>query len=206
MFKIVKPFLITLFVSSLLIWSSCSKDPFTVIEKIEVRTQGSFVFEDGLTLATKNQQEYELFVLTNTDRADIYYSINEADPIKLKGYWITVDSTANVIDFYSSSTKSNSENFRLNLGFENDSLLGSITSVYPNPTNDIITFKLEGETRGEIELTIYSVSGVELFNCTDFVGSSKFKKEFNVSSFTYGIYFLIANYGDSKSIIRFVKA
>lgn len=206
MLKPIKLAVSIFFVVSLLHYSSCSKEPFTVIEKIEVRTQGSFKFVDGLTLATSSKEEYELFVLTNTDRADVYYSINNAEAIKLKGYWITVDSTANFIDFYSSSQKPSTENFRLNFGFDQTNLIDSTTSVYPNPVEDILTFKLVSETRGEIELKIMDITGAELYKSIDFVSAVTFKKEINVNNFEKGIYLLRAKYGDSKSIIKFVKS
>jgi len=205
MHKYIKSVISGLILSTMLIWSSCSKDPFTVIEKIEVKTQGSFAFTDGLTLATKKEKEYELFVLTNTDGADIYYSINEAEPVKLKGYWITVDSTVNILDFYTSSNKFNTENFRLNIGFENDSILGSITSVYPNPTTDLLSVKMIGHNRGEVKIEVMHVTGKLVLSKTFFKDTNETITTLSLGSFENGIYFLRVIYGDASSVYRILK-
>lgn len=78
----------------------------------------------------------------------------------------------------------------------------SFSSVYPNPTTDNLNFTISG-TSGEYNLSIYSITGVEMFNAGIPLGSSVI----NTDAFPTGIYaYKISNengeYNTGKIIIN----
>ena len=193
--------------SLLLIIGSCKKEAFTSIDLIEVRTQGSFKFKNDLTLMFKPEKLNEIFVLTNPSNSKLYYSVNGGDVIELKESWIRVDSNFRHLDFYTSSSKSNSEEYRLNLGFSDSLQLSDFCDfkLSPNPVSDVLTLSVTGKLRGEIDLKILDVTAMSKWSSSGFVSESVFKVETNVSDYKPGVYIYKVTMGKRSVFLKFLK-
>ncbi len=75
------------------------------------------------------------------------------------------------------------------------------TTVFPNPTTDIITITFESFYQS-IEMTLFNSFGIEVLRTSQFSGN---QKELYLSELDEGVYFLSIICGSTTSTIKLLK-
>ena len=192
----------------LAIISSCKHEnasPNVRINSILINNEGEFDLENGLTYAVIDSETYELDVKTEPLNATVFYSFNGGDIQQKSNQFIVIDSNDKYISFFSSQDGSCIlGNNRLDFGYGNDSLNSDI-SVFPNPTDSLVTFQFEGHIRGRLIYWFNSIIGVDILKDTIFISERSTIKTLDLSNSQPGIYYLDFKYGNTMTARRLVK-
>lgn len=78
-----------------------------------------------------------------------------------------------------------------NIGIYSDTDFGFKTSVFPNPSNDLINFKIESETKGELTIEINDVLGNVIITKNIIKNQGEIQLEFKMSSYSNGNYYYV---------------
>ncbi len=188
--------------------SSCKHEdtsPNVRINSILINNEGEFDLENGLTYAVIDIETYELDVKTEPLDATVFYSFNGGDIQQKSNQFIAIDSNDKYISFFSNS---NGDcmigNNRLDFGYGNDSLNSEI-SVFPDPTDSLVTFQFEGSIRGNLYTKLYNVSGLVIKNKSIFISTNVVSDTMDLSNIVNGIYILHFQYGNTTKTTIIVK-
>ncbi len=75
--------------------------------------------------------------------------------------------------------------------------VNNVISIYPNPTNSIVTIEFESLSSDEIKIGIYNALGQEILNREISSFSGEFKEKINLEDYSEGVYIvnIISNTG-----------
>jgi hypothetical protein len=207
--KILKATLIPILVLGLV--TSCDKNEGNTnldirIDKVVVNNEGDFTFMDSLIYLVCDTSQYEIKIQTEPKDADMFYSKNTDDFIKMTENWILIDSTFKTIRFYSQVQGYNKTDIHeIDFGFNNDSIITKV-NLYPNPFVDNINFHIESKNiRGEFDYKIIDVTGKIISTETVFISGDEIEKNIDLSDLSNGIYLIQFDFGNSKLINKIIK-
>jgi hypothetical protein len=199
-------FLVLAILSTMLVTLNACKKSFTGIKSVEIENKVTLAFENELTIVKSKQVDYNIRIHTNPDNSLLYYAINNEGAIKLKDYWIKVDSNVKFLNFYTSSNKPTSENYRLNFSDGEDELGETNVIIYPNPTSDLLNIKILGRNRGDIKIEVLSVRGELVITEKFFKGTDELEVSVSLGEFEKGVYFCKISYGGATNVYRILKS
>jgi hypothetical protein len=83
--------------------------------------------------------------------------------------------------------------------------LTGLTTIYPNPANNMLNVSVSSSVEGRITITVIDVSGAPLFTRT--LGSGETNTQINIANLPAGIYFvkIISSNSSENTVKKFVK-
>jgi len=85
-----------------------------------------------------------------------------------------------------------------------DDYFGNSIFIYPNPTTNKITLDVTNESKGDVLIKIYNVSGKLYFEENSIKNHAGFTKQIDVSIYNRGIYFVELQFNDHKAVRKLI--
>jgi PKD repeat protein len=81
----------------------------------------------------------------------------------------------------------------------------TLVYLYPNPAYDKVTLLIESDVRLDVKFQLHDALGKQMTAGELDVAQSPFRKEFDLSALSSGIYFISIEYGDFRQVRKIIK-
>ena len=192
------------------VFMSCEKKTDETIlkidyQKIVINKIGEFSYNDSLIYVGIDTIKYQIKIVSSDSTADLYYSTGQRNFMQLDSEWITVDSTVEMLSFYSTKKGYLSSDIqKLSFNFKNDSLLKKL-AIYPNPTDGLIKVEFNDNSRGELFYDIFDMSGKKIRSFHEYVLSNSFLITNDLTDIPSGLYIAKFYFGKNSKTMKIIK-